>query len=221
MIHSLTVSIRLLKMFYWVIPISLLIVLIDRIFGENQIRFSLPGSPDDLFWFAIFFHLPHIVASSLSFFDRDYLKFYKKKLIFPWLIIFGSLLLLPDWIGRVYFLFLFGLWTILHVVGQQLGITLMIEKGRPIGFSLWKGLSLLVAATTFISEYSRASFLLDYADLLKMSSIILLAPLGMVSFRLIRGLEKADAKKFVGLNYLMVGSTVAMHWLSQTFFMFF
>jgi len=66
----------LLLAVYLVVPTVGLVVVVDLALLRGGLRGSLPNSPEDLFWFTVFFVLPHILASQFSFYDREYVKVY-------------------------------------------------------------------------------------------------------------------------------------------------
>jgi len=76
-----TISRRWLLAIYLIVPIVWLVVVVDLVALEGRLRAQLPPSPEDLFWFTVFFVLPHILASQFSFYDREYLSVYRPRLL--------------------------------------------------------------------------------------------------------------------------------------------
>lgn len=88
------ISLRLLLAIYLIVPIVWVVVIVDRAYLHGNLKEVLPNSPEELFWFTVFFVLPHILASQFSFYDREYLTVYRRHLLFGLpLVMTGALLL--------------------------------------------------------------------------------------------------------------------------------
>lgn len=95
------------------------------------------GIPEDIPAWVFFFGLPHIVSSLQTCCDADYLRAYRRHvpvclalLCLPWIFVRTGL---PQsmLLGAV------GLWTVQHVVAQQVGIGLAAAQQRPSRLSGW------------------------------------------------------------------------------------
>jgi hypothetical protein len=136
---------------YAIIPVCLSIITIDSLFFDHQIRSLLPYSPELVSWFTVFFVLPHVVASSLLLADSDYLAYYRKQIIFA---VLGALLLsvvAPLVIGIYLSTIFFVTWTILHVIGQQLGIARIFCSSIGLSFYIWKYLLSIQSVLLYLS----------------------------------------------------------------------
>jgi hypothetical protein len=79
---KLAVSFRLLLSLYSIIPICLALQLIDNEFWQGYLKTRLPSSPTHFILFQILFGTPHIIASAIVLASNsDYVKFYKRKLL--------------------------------------------------------------------------------------------------------------------------------------------
>lgn len=129
---------------YVLVPLSLLVVGIDQFWLGLKIRNFLPTRPDLLLFISMSFNLPHIVASHLILFDKEYGAFYGRKLSLGIPLVFlgtaaMALFLEPG------FLFTVGaVTTIYHVWMQQIGITRWYVGKAGFPFRAWQWLSILL-----------------------------------------------------------------------------
>lgn len=134
---------RVLLSLYLVLPFSLVFVLTDYYLFNQDVRKLLPNDPHSLPFFALFFHLPHIVGSAIILLDKEYVKFYRKPLLIGIPLIIASMTLLPLIVGVWTAAMLFVFVTIVHVVGQQMGVArMLLGKIKMADFYFWKFLSL-------------------------------------------------------------------------------
>lgn len=143
------VSKNWLAAFYFVLPISLLLVICDIFFFNRTLQSTLPNTPNKFFYFTLFFVLPHIVASLLTFGEKEYLIHYKKKLSYSVLfsiVVTAIFVALPQ---KAY-LGIFGIITLFHVIGQQFGLNSGFAQVRGKLFLQWKYIGF--ASATFSSS---------------------------------------------------------------------
>lgn len=144
------VSARLLCSYYIICPLCLVIVLADVSVFNGQVRNALPSSPFAILWFSVFFSLPHVIASNLTFLDREYLRSYRNNLLLAVAISIGFVFFLPAAFGPVVFLYLYSFWTALHVHMQQLGINkAYLKGGTPVTFRIWRDMGALAYALAY------------------------------------------------------------------------
>lgn len=147
--NSLAVSFRLLISLYAIIPICLMLSWLDATVWHHYLFNNLPSSPTHFVLFQILFGTPHIVASSILLAsNREYLTFYRTKIlamsaIIVFLFGFGSL-----YIPYKVLYIITACWTVYHVLKQQHGI----GKGvcRLPGWAFYLLLWLSVSAGIFI-----------------------------------------------------------------------
>src|SRR6478672_8894664 len=61
-----TISARFLLGIYAIVPLCLVAMVLDKLFGNgNLFRNDLPSSPESYFFFQIIFGTPHIIASAV------------------------------------------------------------------------------------------------------------------------------------------------------------
>lgn len=163
----------LLLSLYLIIPLCLALAAIDYLFLDYNLRNWLPSNPATLLFWAVIFNFPHIVSSVLTLADKEYLQFYKKKLI-RGLVAFTVLVitvetLIPIVLPRSaamnlhYLFFLFvAIYTMHHVLSQQFGIGMMFMKvPRNKQFEAWRWLATLASTLMYMCVFGR-SILRDY-----------------------------------------------------------
>lgn len=98
-----------------------LVVIIDVFFLNRSILSLLPNSITQFTWYYFIFGLPHIVASFVPYFSREYASYYKKTiyrgLTITFLLLAFFLLFLPN-----LFIYFFIGYTMYHVGWQQIGM---------------------------------------------------------------------------------------------------
>ena len=206
--------------FYWVIPMSWIVVLIDNFVLNKTFQQTLPKSPDEIFIFSMIFTTPHVLASSFSFFDIAYIKYYKKQLRAPLLFIIAVAIILPNIIGFTLFAGLFIVLTIIHTVGQQFGMSLMLTKANNINFQLWKWSGLAIAIPIYLDIAFDLSSRFLLGNIMFYLSLFLFIP-----FTTFTILYTAKCKQSIGyiaiwLNYLLVLNSCFLYYIKYTFFTF-
>lgn len=150
----ITIDTRFLLALYAIIPLSLLLVACDALFFQSRLRDIFPRSPDYYLIFLIIFNLPHIIASMVTYAEKEYLVAYKKPLLKGLLIVSALTFIIPYFIGVNEFFIFIALYTLYHVVMQQYGISLMLLKRRPnLVFELWKWLSISGGGLLYLDVY--------------------------------------------------------------------
>jgi hypothetical protein len=119
-------------------PVTFLIVFIDQFILNHKILEQTPASPEEWKWFAIIFGTPHVISSTFSFFDSEYLQAYRKPLLLfaffiaPWAF-FPGLTALRTLMS------VFAFWTVYHAGSQLAGIARTNRVGvNPRVFEAWK-----------------------------------------------------------------------------------
>jgi hypothetical protein len=100
--------------------------------------------------YLLFFELPHIIASYLGFFDREYVRFYSRSL-FIWLplVLSGFGLLL--WWHMTAAIVLYLVATMYHVMRQQTGIALMFGVKKDKWHAMWSWLAVGITAVMYLT----------------------------------------------------------------------
>lgn len=138
---------------YLIIPMAFAVIFVDMFTLDTVVQTSIPKTPNNLFWFTLFFVLPHIVSSNITLIDKEYISAYRTKLKYSaalsLIFAIAFSFILPH---RIY-LMLFGLMTLYHVIGQQLGLTAAFSGVRGRRFQAWKWWGLLTAVLTSFLIY--------------------------------------------------------------------
>jgi hypothetical protein len=198
------VSTRLLKLYYLIIPISLLAIIVDHFVLDGFLKRFLPQSPNEFFLFTLFFVLPHIVASLLTFGHKSYLNYYKNNLI---IYTFGALVLTSVFLfltpQKVY-LAIFGLMTLYHVIGQQFGLNAAFSGVRDKNYLIWKYLGFTIAALASVLLFFPAGKNMSvYNNILFSIGSLLVAFLVFTYFCVMKSNSKLGREYFI-LNFLLI-----------------
>lgn len=192
---KINISYKLLLTICGIAPLFFLIVIIDMMFLDGVIKPYVSLSVLGLFIYLFIFELNHIIASFLSFADREYISFYKKKLFIrlPIIIAIGFAI---AYINPPLGLSAAALYLAYHVVAQQTGITKMIMGSKHILHDTWKMLAFFNVSVLFIHLFQFPPFaeiLNPHIDTLLTSSIAIFL---IVSLLIYKDIEKVVAKKF-------------------------
>lgn len=133
---------------YLILPVLLLVVLADMFYFDSWLRPYMGIEAILLPLFIFIFNLPHIIASFFSFFDREYVTYYRKHLFFylPMLLIATALLLFVNWeLGLVFFI-LNDVW---HGIKQKVGIALILGARPGLLHKIWTLLPFYITAVVY------------------------------------------------------------------------
>jgi hypothetical protein len=100
--------------------------------------------------YLLFFELPHILSSFIGFFDREYVRFYKRQLFF-WLPTFLGVFALLIWWNLTFAIVLYLVGTTYHVMRQQTGIALMFGVRKDRLHAVWSWLAVLATAIVYLT----------------------------------------------------------------------
>ncbi|MBX9769581.1 MAG: hypothetical protein K2X47_20055 [Bdellovibrionales bacterium] len=201
----MTISLRFLVLIYLILPACVGIVIVDHFFLGGALGHNLPRTPNSLALFSLFFVLPHIVGSTITFLDPEYIRHYRSKLIWGVVLTAAVAFALPILTPALIVLVLNGVLTIYHVLAQQFGLTSAIGKfgGRP--FQIWKYTGLLVGGVVYYLFYFAEK--LDSSTLHWMQTLILvLLGLFLITTVATHRLVKTKlGKTYLWSNFLLVG----------------
>lgn len=219
MVAPIGVSYRWLLGLYAIVPVSVLVVLLDRGFFGSSLQRALPLSPEDLRLFTVFFHLPHIVASFLIFLDREYLQSYGKKLgLGIPLIIFGTFLLALGFGGETIFIAMV-VSTSYHVVMQQVGLTRGLLREASKSFEIWKWLFLVVAVTIYFFLFlPRTETYLEVKRWTDPVLAVSVLAMGWFSWRIGASSLQPRGVAYLWANTFLIGAAYLSYLLGYPFF---
>ena len=148
------VSYRLLLSLYAIIPIFLFLQCADNWFWQDYLRNSLPSSPYHFVLFQILFGTPHIIASNILLVSNtDYVKYYKRHIIFMTVAIAIAYLLGTILLPYRLLYILVACWTIYHVLKQQYGVARGVCQLPDALFKSLLYLSVLVGVAIYLGIF--------------------------------------------------------------------
>jgi hypothetical protein len=154
----LAVSFRLLLGLYAIIPLCLSLQLFDGWFWQGFLQQNLPSSPKQFLLFQVIFGTPHIIASSIVLVSNtEYLKFYKLKIILMTLAIATIFGLGSLFISYKVLYVTVAVWTVYHVLKQQLGVGRGLYRLPDWAFYLLLWLSVTAGIFVYIGIFLKNS----------------------------------------------------------------
>jgi hypothetical protein len=216
---KLAVSFRLLLSLYSIIPICLILQWIDTGFWQGYLKESLPSSPEHFILFQILFGTPHIIASAIVLTSNsDYVKFYKRRLIWmsAAIICFFGLgsLFLPY---RVLYI-LVACWTVFHVLKQQHGVARGVCRLPAWAFHLLLWLSIAAGILIYLGIFLKNGLDPQQAAEIKRMAAILSVALLLATALSQRYAASRSGKWFMWSNTLLVLSSYYLYAQQYYFF---
>jgi hypothetical protein len=151
-----TANLANLNWLYLIIPASIVLFTVDKYLYGGYLGSKLPVNLDYVLWFNIVFNSPHILCSALLQVDGDCIRFYGKRWL-KFLLVAGAILavaaLIRSPITHAIGLAFVLVWTIKHVIGQQLSLAIF-HIGRPVRiFWWWKHTATILASLLFLTLF--------------------------------------------------------------------
>ena len=209
------VSRRLLLSFYWVVPLGIAAPLLDRFVFDGALQKVLPQHPDQLLLWTVIFNVPHLIASELLLLDKEYLRFYRRPLL--WAL--GAVAVL--WVACALVPPVPALWiataiTIYHVLGQQVGILRMMGGGDP--GPLLACYRLLAVVIAMIAYAMLIPAIVDSPVNLRSLTVVCLVLLTLCFAGIWRRLENTRARIYLLANHAMFFAFVPLVSTGYAFF---
>ena len=194
-------------------PYVIVLLALITIFTNYLLKLGLqnifPTSAEQLLVLGIIFENPHIVASNVMMLNREYLQFYKRKLVVGLCLIIGLSLVLITLFGVKAFLTFFYTWTIYHVIRQQIGIGKMINRESSRIYTIWSWLFLIISLViAFGVGYFHADTLIVPRQTLLFTLSVLLSLFSVFSVICLMRLENRQGKLFLAANVALVLTAV-------------
>ena len=122
------------KHIFYIYLLSLIpiFIFIFDFFYLNKLNEFFKNQPYYFILYIYLFDFPHIIGSFLSYFDKDYIKEYKNKILKYFLIFVGIFFFFKFFLNEELLFVFFGFYTMYHVIGQEIGITKLF--GNKIDF---------------------------------------------------------------------------------------
>ena len=140
---ALTINSKLLLSLYVVVPALLVIALTDYWFFDAALREKfIPAVPSQWAYWTVLFNLPHIIASWVTFADKEYLRHYRREFSFYLPITVLLVFVVHQLVGGSLAFIILGFYTMYHVLSQQFGISLFLMDVKPTAdYEWWRWLS--------------------------------------------------------------------------------
>lgn len=213
-----SVSFKHLTALYLCLPLCLLIALIDRLLFKQQLQQLLPHSPQSLFIFALFFGLPHIIAShTILLSNKDYLLHFKQHLLAISVAIITFILLSQFILPYALAYFIFAAITILHVLRQQFGLTRSIAglQGKAYQRWMWSGILAGIAIYTAVFMFTLLNN--EQINLLKLTAFCLCLFFLLQGCQLYRSAHPGLGRLYLVSNTFLVPCSLALYLMGYSF----
>ncbi len=210
--NPLSVSFRLIIALYAVIPICLMLYWMDQTVWNHYLQQQLPSSPGHFLLFQILFGTPHILASSILLFsNKDYVRFYQRKIL-----LMSGFIVLFFGIGSLFIPYkvlyiISACWTVYHVLKQQHGIGKGVCRLPVFAFYLLLGLSVAAGIAIYMGIFLKNSLTPSQADWLKTTAAGLTLMLVFASVYCQRLIATTFGKAFMWANTLLIVSSLFLY----------
>lgn len=206
--NKLAVSFKLILGLYSVIPLCFLLYLVDVFLWGNTLKSLLPSSPSHFLLFQILFGTPHIIASAILLTsNKEYLQFFKPKLI-----MMTVLIILVFGIGSLFIPYKVlyiatACWTVYHVFKQQHGIGKAVCRLPSWAFYWMLWLSVMAGIFIYMGIFLKDSLEPVHADWIKLITSVLAMGLVLSSILCQRYVTTRFGKYFLWANTLLIVSS--------------
>jgi hypothetical protein len=131
-------------------PIAAFIAIIDQLALHGQVRDFMAMDPRRIAYWVAILTVPHIIASLITFFDGEYVRYYKRPLIKGAVIAVLLGMALPVVLGPAVLLIAMAFYTMYHNLMQQYGISLMMMRQQPTrDFQFWRWMTIIPAGLAY------------------------------------------------------------------------
>lgn len=145
---QLVLSRTMLLIPYLLLPLGVGWVVIDQLFLNGYFQAILPFSFTSIFILRSFLSYPHIIGSTLTLVDHEYIHHYGRRLFVPLIfIVFMTVILLGNY--PRFFQVSIELATAVHVIGQQFNMASLMTRLKREEVLPWKILGIGLAAAIY------------------------------------------------------------------------
>jgi hypothetical protein len=178
----------------------------------------VPRHPDELVLFTLVFNLPHILASHILYFDRDYAARYAKRLAWTSVVLIVLTIVVLAVAGLAFDTFLGLLLTVYHVIAQQIGMT-RAQLGR-VGYAypIWKVSAVLLALTVYLPIQAPIVLGWNVMGASFLGAAVLLPTTLVCAIVLTRAAATTTGRSYLWSNQLMLMSMPILAGLGYPFF---
>jgi hypothetical protein len=191
-------------------PVAALIALVDQLFLDKQIHEFMKMDPRQIAYWTAVLTIPHIIASLITFIDREYVAHYKKPLVRGTIVGLALGFVLPIIFGPSGLLIAMAFYTMYHNLMQQYGISLMMMRQPPTrDFQAWRWMTIVPGGAAY------TLLMISFMPVVRENWNMLLGALACVllvatvfGIRFVRTILKNPAHTRIGLVYFL--SNMAM-----------
>jgi hypothetical protein len=203
---------------YAIVPLSLGIMLLDVALLGGWLKRALPSTPESLLVFSLFFNLPHIAASAVTFVDRDYLARYGRRVTSAALGIAALIAAFPGLVDLPVFNAALYLWTVVHVVGQQFGMTRLMGRVPESAHRPWRWSGFVLATLIYFGSVADEMLPRGGERLVHAACWMAFPVFLYFSVKVIRAIEGSRARSYALANVAMMATVLAAYSLGFAFF---
>lgn len=216
---KLAVSFRLLLSLYSIIPICLILQWLDAGFWQGYLKANLPSSPTHFLLFQILFGTPHIIASAIVLTsNREYVKFYQRRLIWMSAAIIAFFGLGSLFIPYRILYILVACWTVFHVLKQQHGVARGVCRLPSWAFHLLLWLSIAAGILIYLGIFLKNGLDAHQAAEIRQATAILSVALVLATGLSQRYVATPNGKWFLWSNTLLILSSFYLYVRQYYFF---
>ena len=217
--EGIAISFRFLVGIYSVLPLIVVAILFDVLVLRSSVTESLPANPYDWRWITVFFVYPHIIASTFGLLEKSYLEAYRSKLVVSVAVALMLAFGLPLFVETNIEFLVFAVFTVYHVMMQQIGVAALMWGKPTVLFRLWKWALLIESIFLYLQIYDDAGVVLRFfAGQLYIIHGCLLGLLVVLTFALMSGAKSQLGKYYLWANCIMIGFVFACLKLDYLFF---
>jgi hypothetical protein len=197
---------KALLLVHLIVPVLLAVAILDQYVFDSVLKPHLQLTATAFLFYLLFFDLPHIVGSFVSYADKEYITQYKKQLLaVPFVVLAVYFLYMYDF---TLLFILYGLYTMWHVMRQQAGITRMFLGPAGILHEVWIFSAIVMYSSGFFLVFKRAGSSVPPSDTLfviMQAAFAVFVLLSFLYFLKVRGRQR-QGLIFLGCTMAIVAS---------------
>ncbi|MCF6251635.1 MAG: hypothetical protein L3J75_10260 [Methylococcaceae bacterium] len=210
--NKLSVSFKLILGLYLIIPLCFVVYLADGLIWGDYLKSILPSSPTHFILFQILFGTPHIIASAILLTsNKEYLQFFKLKII-----VMTVLIIVVFGIGSLFIPYKMlyiatACWTVYHVFKQQHGIGKGVCRLPAWAFYWLLWLSVSAGIFIYMGIFLKNSLDAQQAEWVELVAGVLTIGLVLSSVLCQRYVPTRFGKYFLWSNTMLIVSSFYMY----------
>lgn len=191
-------------------PIAAGIAILDLSFFHGRVRDFMAMEPRQIAYWTAVLTVPHIIASLITFIDREYVSHYRNVLIKGTVV---GLLLgfgVPLALGPSGLLIAMAFYTMYHNLQQQYGISLMMMRQPPTAdYHVWRWLTIIPGGLVYtLLMVSFLPVIRDNWNMLMIGIGATLAIATIFGLRFLMTIRKNPAHTKIGLIYFVMNMSM-------------